>query len=734
MKLAHLDFETYSEVGHVWDERAGVWRPPPGANKKGIFVVGTAAYAEHPSTEILSAAYDLNDGRGVQLWTPDMPPPVELLNHVFSGRIVAAWHSAFEFEIWRNVGIRRHDWPPLELDQMFDTMALALSHSWPGKLDKAAERAQVPQQKIADGKRLIRKFSVPRKPTKGNPNKRLMPADDPVDWQKFNEYNIADVAAERDTGRACPPLTDYELKLWRLDQVINERGIAIDRDALRNCIGVVDRVLATNNAEMREITGGVVQSTDELAKLQTWLQARGYYMHDMTKGSISHALDHDRPLDPAVCRTLELRQLSGLASIKKLYAINNRLSWDGRLRWLVQFYGAHTGRWAGRGPQPHNLPKQGPDVVRCAHCDSFSDARAVRCAWCEYLLADVTPQEWSPACVDDALAAFSGHPDQWGAAWPNALHAVSGCLRGLFVAADGKELIGSDYTSIEALLMAVLSGEQWRIDLFVDFEKPPLYAASAERITGVPMGDEGTHPQRQLGKLAELAGAYGGWIGAYKAFGADKYFPDDDAIKAAILDWRRASPMIVEFWGGQVRKHPDVWEWTPDLHGLEGAAVRALQTPGQTYMYRDIAYLVQAGNLYCRLPSGRWLTYHNARLVPTVCRRSGLDVFSIQFEGWNSDRNKGPIGWIVFETYGGKLAENVIQAVARDIMADGLIRLEEMRYWTVLHVHDEGVSEVPRGFGSIAEYETILGHRERWYADYPIRVSGGWRGHRFGKY
>jgi DNA polymerase len=234
-----------------------------------------------------------------------------------------------------------------------------------------------------------------------------------------------------------------------------------------------------------------------------------------------------------------------------------------------------------------------------------------------------------------------------------------------------------------------------------------------------------------LGKVAELASGYGGWINAWLQFGAGE-FMNELEIKNSIVPWRDASPMIVEFWGGQWRKHPDRWEWTPEFYGLEGAAVMAIQNPGQCFEYRGIKYGVKHDVLYCCLLSGRVLQYHRPRLYNDESP-FGKPIQKITFEGWNSDSTKGAVGWMRRDTYGGKLCENVVQATARDILSHAMPKLEKAEYPVVLHVHDEVVSEVPIGYGSIEEYEAIMADMPEWCKAWPIKASGGWRGTRYRK-
>jgi DNA polymerase len=310
------------------------------------------------------------------------------------------------------------------------------------------------------------------------------------------------------------------------------------------------------------------------------------------------------------------------------------------------------------------------------------------------------------------------------------------------VAAEGNELICSDFSSIEAVVVACLAGEAWRIQVFR--EGKGIYEVGGSRLDNILLEEiiayklkHGKHhPRRAVWKIAELAGCYGGWIGAWKNFGDTR--PDAE-IKADVLAWRRASPNIVEFWGGQTRNkfNRDLnGNWAPkraELFGLEGAAVSAVQQPGKAFWVGQIAYQYDGKVLYCRLPSGRFITYHNPQLRKSTGRWADEWELALTFEGWNSNRKKGPIGWTRMSLYGGLLAENVVQATARDYQAAALVTLEAAGYPPILHSHDEIAAEVKRGFGSIEEFEEI-GSRKPWWAvlpdgsPWPVAMKGGWRG------
>ena len=333
----------------------------------------------------------------------------------------------------------------------------------------------------------------------------------------------------------------------------------------------------------------------------------------------------------------------------------------------------------------------------------------------------------------------------------DALAAIAGALRGLYVAAPGHDLICSDYNSIEAIGLAMLAGEAWRIEVFQTHGK--IYETSAAKITGIPfeemMAMRGYdmsqpqwwnqkvsgphHPSRQkLGKVSELASGYQGWIGAWKAFGADAFLSDEE-MKNAILAWREASPAVVHFWGGQ--ETGPRWNRTPLMFGVEGMAVSAVCDPGTEYpvMRLDgtrsgVTFVMRADVLYCRLPSGRYLTYHHPRLSPS--ERGGQ---AISYEGYNTNPKNGPVGWIRMNTWGGRLVENINQAACRDIMTFACRNLEAAGYPVVLHIYDEIVSEIPEGWGSQAEFEAIMERRPPWAHDWPIRAPGAWRAKRYRK-
>ena len=714
--LPDFDFETYSEAGlqYVNDK----WVTLPNSSKRGLFAVGGVAYTEHPSTEVLSLAYDLKDGKGKRLWIPGMGEPTDLFQHIAKGGLLEAWNSSFEYHVWLNVCHKRMGWPPLPLEQLRDAMAKSRANSLPGGLGDAAKVLQITDQKIEDGKRLIKKFSMPRNPTKKDARTRIKPEEDMNDAIKLYEYNIGDIEAESGVSIRIPDLSPTELKLWLLDQRINSRGVHLDSEARSNCEEIVRQATEKYTAELIALTGGTVQKPGEVAKITGWLGGMGVHLGSLTADTVKATLKRT-DIPDAARRVLEIRASLGAASVKKLYAMGHQVSQDGRLKDLFAFCGAdRTGRFAGRGPQPQNLPNSGPAVRKCRDCNQHYTPKLTACPWCKGDDVFNEDSEWGIEAVEDALRVIATRDLATVEHYlGDSIAAVSGCLRGLFSAAPGHELICSDYSAIEAVVLAALAGEEWRMDVFRTHGM--IYEMSAAKISGIPFEDFVAHKRKtgdhhplrkKIGKVSELASGYQGGIGAWKNFGADKHLSDQE-IKDAIKAWRAESPAIVAFW-----------------RGLEDAAIAAVQTPGTCYTYRGITYGVKDDVLYCQLLSGRTLAYHTPRLHPDVTPW-GTPVNKLTYMGRDSLTNQ----WVRLDTYGGKLCENTVQAIARDILTHAMPALEEAGYPVVLHIHDEIVCEVPIGAGSVEEFEEIMATLPEWAKDWPIKAAGGWRGTRYRK-
>lgn len=736
---ATLDFETYSEAGFIWQgpsdkKPLGRWVAPAGSKDKGLPAVGARVYAEHPSTEVITMSYRL-PGDVSRRWRPGAPPPILLFNWIRQGGLVEAHNAMFERLIWTFVCTVKYGWPMVPPEQWRCSAAKARAWGLPGALANMAKVLNLDTQKDAEGKRLIKLFSMPKDPGKADPSVRITRADRPEEAERFDAYCDTDVQAEMEGSARVPDLIPMELDYWQADQEVNLRGIGVDSPSVAACVSVLNQALAQYGEECREITDGIGPS--QVTELVKWLGQRGVKMSGMDSDAVEAALERD-DLTWECRRVLECRALVGSASVKKVYGMVNRVNRDGRLCDLFVYHGARTGRDTHADVQPGNLPKAGPSLRWCedAACGKPFAAKKHTCPWCGASDAFSSgPSPWEARAVDHALNVMAhGSLQLVEEVFGDALLTISGCVRGLLVAGPGKDLICSDYTAIEAVVLAALAGEQWRLDTFAAGRS--IYLDSASKITGTPVEEyeaykkqHGSHhPDRQyVGKVAELALGYAGWLGAWRNFDSTDRFTDEQ-VKELIKEWRAASPAIVELWGGQTRGVP----WNPqrfELFGLEGMAIAAILSPGQRFTYRMIGYEVFDDVLYCVLPSGRRIAYHQPRLGPG--RYDG--TYSISFMTWNSNPKYGAIGWIRMDTYAGRLAENVTQAVARDIMTNAVVNAERQGYPIVLRVHDELAAEVDQGFGSIDEFEGIMTNVPTWAQDWPIKAAGGWRGRRYRK-
>ena len=762
------DFETYSEAGYFWDDQKAKWAGPPGAaqNKKGLPVVGAAVYAQHPSTEPLCFAYDLKDGAGKRFWRPGLPPPADLFAHIRAGGLFEAHNVGFEWWIWNEVMVPRWGWPPLAIEQCRDSMAKARTHALPGALGDLSTVLDLQHKKDKRGKSLLDKFSMPRNPTKGDPRRRIRPiwddaqadevraelialgltpraadmlvAEDKADTQALAEYNIRDIEAEQEVSNQVPDLGDQELRVWITDQEINRRGIRVDTRTIDAAILIIGEAQEVYGQELQRLAGC---GPSQLQQLKGWLHGRGVHLDAMDDDCIEAALKSPLPDDAR--RALEIRQAVGSASVKKVFAMRNAAARDDRLHDLYSFHGARTGRPTGNGAQPTNLPRSGPDCWECKSCGHHHNTPADdACPWCGARFDRTSKRgEWSPEAMEDAIEIVRcGSLSVLEHFYGDAMHALAGTLRGLFLAKEGHDYISSDFSAIEGVVIAALAGEKWRLDVFAGHGK--IYEMSAAKITGIPFEemmqykkDTGKHhPARQMpGKVAELGLGFGGWVSAWKAFNGPG---TDEEIKANILAWREASSAIVHFWGGQFERDEDGYR-TPKLYGLEGRLIEALQNPGRWFeverldgSWTGISYLYWQDVLYCALPSGRYITYHEPRLTPAEQAWRGL---SVSYMGWNTNPKNGPPGWIRMSLYGGRAAENVVQAVARDIQMNAIERLKAKGYQTVMHTYDEIVAEVPEGFGSVEELEAEMATLPEWARGWPIKASGGWRAKRYRK-
>jgi len=764
MPIPTMDFETFSAAGFVWQEPTekyplGRWVAPPGAKDPGIAAVGAPAYSEHPSTEVLTLSYDLCDGRGIRRWRPGQPLPLDLFAHVTAGGVIEAHNAMFERLIVENVCVPKYGWPMFPATAWRCSMATALVAQRPAALGALAEVLGLDQQKDTEGKRLIKKFCVPQQPIVGlvdkktgkvkrpdQPARRIYPEDDPEDFEKLCAYCDQDVRTEMAAMERLPALEPHEVAAWQATQAMNHRGLGVDRPGLMACLDILDQVLERYGQECEQITGFKVT---QLEKLKGWLAAYGVHTSSLDADALDALLARD-DLPPIARRVLELRERTGSASVKKMYGLLNQLCKDDRIRDLMVHHGTRPGRPTGNTVQPLNLPKAGPKLSWCPSCERPA-AHSPQCPWCGGLKPAVAKSKWESAMVDHVLEIMStGSLDMVERFFGDAMTALQGCVRGLFVAGPGNQLVSTDYSSLQAVVAACLAGEQWRIEAFQT--NKPIYLLGASKITGTPVeayqeyfathGEH--HPDRQkIGKVSELACGFGGWINSYRAFGSEE---PDEVIRAQILAWRKASPAIVEMWGGQWRGPP--WRRERhELYGLEGHFIKAVQNPGEYFEYRGIGFYMEGDCLVLRLPQvdgiRRALRYHEPRLTPSA---RNPDELSISFMTWNTNPNYGARGWVRMPTYGGRLFENVVMGVEVDIQRYGQRLLEAHGYPMVLGVYDEDVCEIPEGqpltLGLepvaglnpyVQEVEHLLRQMPPELSWWPIKAADGWAGRRYRK-
>lgn len=767
--LPDWDVETYSEAGFIWDPLAENYRAPAGATKKGLPAVGSTVYFEDPTADVINMAYDLKDGRGRRRWKPGEPPPLDLLQHLATfdpaapasysqPGIIEAHNAGFEMRCAIHVLHRKYGWPLLDMRQMRCSMAKARAYALPGKLENLASVLKS-TPKNPNGDKLIRLFSVPQKPTAKRLAGRVLASQEPVKAAQFDQYNEDDIIAEADASVRIPDLMPQELDYWLADMACNLRGVGVDVESVAGCLKVLEQAHRKYNAELYQITDGEIAKASEATALGNFVYARtGLRMMSKGKPSVDSdaveaALEDPRVpqhppggLDP-VRRVLEIRALIGSAAVKKVYSMARMATRDHRLCDLHVYHGARTGRDTHQDVQSGNMAKSGPNIRWCESdgCGRPYAHALDSCPWCGASAAfsrerfdKDSDKGWTWQAVESALEIMRyGNLELTEYFFGDAVLTISGCVRSLLVAGPGKDLICSDYSAIEAVVLAVLAGEQWRIDAFHRGES--IYYHGAAGVTGKSYQfyadykrDNGhEHPDRsKIGKVAELALGFMGWIKAWRNFDKSDNF-NDEQVKEIILKWQAASPMLKECAGGQVRGSP----WRPtkfENYGYEGMFLNAILNPGQTFTYRGIDFTVQNDTMFVKLLSGRRLTYHSPRAERHE-RFKGVTVYKLSYMGWNTNDKMGGKGWVRMDTYSGKLVENITQATARDLMSAAVVRLERAGYPVVMRVHDEIVSEVPEGFGSKDEFEALMAQLPEWAAGWPVRCGGTYRARRYKK-
>lgn len=613
-----IDLETYSDVNL---KKAGLYR-----------------YVQSPAFEILLFAYSL-DGAPTQV--VDMAQgekiPLEVVHALTDPQCLKhAYNAAFEWYcLSKYMGVQL---PP---SQWRDTMLHGLYAGYTAGLDATGRALGIPEdkQKLATGKALIRYFCVPCKPTKSNGGRtRNYPHHDPEKWELFKTYNGQDVVAEMEIERRLSvfPVPDFVQKQWETDLLINARGVAVDMDFCEGALELGETIRTQLTDEAVQLSG--LQNPNSVKQLARWLSAEtGDDITTLRKETIKELLGRDNA--DHVQRMLEIRQELGKTSTKKYDAIEAAVCDDGRVRGLLQFYGANrTGRWAGRLVQVQNLPRTYTEPLEFA-------------------------RELVKGRKLDALRTVYGSPND----------TLSQLIRTAFVAAPGNVLIDADFSAIEARVISWLADEEWRLEVFRTHGK--IYEASASQMFGVPLErikkGNPEYSLRQRGKVAELALGYQGGVPAMRQMDTGKLLADlpDEEIKDIVDKWRNTNPKIRNLW-----------------YSFNDAAIRVIQNGGSLRVRcctfaRECDCIRGTTCMTILLPSGRKLYY-----VEPAVGENRWGGPSITYMGVN-DKNK----WGRIETYGGKLVENVVQAIARDCLAQAIGHLEAAGLPVVFHIHDEVV-------------------------------------------
>lgn len=620
---------------------------------------GVYKYVEAPDFTILLFAYSVDGGpvtccdfaRGEKL-------PEDVVEALRDPSVVkTAFNAAFE-----RVCISRYfGWPLMDPAQWRCTMVRAARMGLPLSLEQCGEVLRLEYGKMKEGKALIRYFSTPNK------GKRHLPTDAPDRWEIYKQYNIRDVEVEQQVlakVRRLEP-AEFDEKLYVVDQLINDRGVLIDRQLVDNAVRLDKEYKAQLLEEAKTLTR--MENPNSPAQIKEYLRrTTGLSIDSLNKKNLDDIADQLIGC-PKAKQVLQLRREMGKTSNKKYTAMQQCVCADGRIHGLLQFCGAaRTGRWAGRLVQVQNLPQN--------HLKDLDYARRL---------------------------VRMGELDDFQLNYSNPTQVLSELIRTAFIAKPGCTFHVCDFSAIEARVIAWLAGEQWILDVFK--AGGDIYCTTAGKMFNCVVEKHGQNSElRQKGKIAVLALGYGGGVAALEAMGGGRMGLSQQEEKDIMLRWRQANPHIVRFWGI-----------------IEAAAVRAIKTGESTTIHRGIVVAYRWGMLLITLPSGRTICYPRVNIG--IERNDGWrgDHEIIEYEGMNQVTKK----WERIRTYGGKLTENVVQAIARDILGYIILRADAAGLNIVFHIHDEIVVEAEPG-QALQDVENIFSKPIDWCRDLPLKGAG----------
>lgn len=617
METISIDIETYSGND---------------LNKCGVY-----KYVQHPDFDILLFGYAVDGG---EVHVVDLAAGEEIPDEILtalSDEAVTKWAFNSNFErICLSEWLRRN-YPghfssySVEGDSVgkyLDPKGWKCSMIWsaymglPLSLAGVGAVLGVEEQKLKEGKDLIRYFCVPCKPTKSNGGRtRNLPEHDSEKWEMFKFYNRRDVEVEQSIQKKLHNFTvpDFVWEEFWLDQEINDRGILLDLTLVKNAI-VLDEISKDKLSDtMRDLTE--LENPNSVAQMKQWLSDQGVEAESLGKKDVAKMIA-DEDIDEDVTEALRLRQQLAKSSVKKYQAMQTAVCNDGRARGMFQFYGANrSGRWAGRIIQLQNLPQN--------HMDDLEQARGL---------------------------VRNGDYEALSMLYDSVPNVLSELIRTAFVAGEGNKFCVADFSAIEARVLSWLAGEQWRTDVFVN--SGDIYCASASAMFGVPVEKHGQNAElRQKGKIAELALGYGGSVGALKSMGAIEMGLTEEELQPLVDSWRSANPNIVRFW------------WDVDR------AVKKAVKQREPSELKGIRFECRSGMLFIMLPSGRRLAYVKPRMGEN---RFGGE--SVTYEGVGGTKK-----WERIESYGPKFVENIVQAISRDILCYAMRTLSHCRICAHVH-------------------------------------------------
>lgn len=717
---ATIDFESRSQCSL---EDCGSWR-----------------YSEDSTTEVLCFAFHLPgwEESRTGLWypankelglvEPDDTDLMELFYWIAQGEMVEAHNAWFERGIWTNIC---KTWPLIEDRQWMCSAAKAAAHSLPRSLDDAVDALRLPIRKDEVGSKLMKSMVKPAKWKKAERalwaiqfagcfscygkgkvkipkvqklqvceacgGSGLRPLDVPdmpvkyigtrADHFRLHEYCRTDVRAEKGLSESLPDLSPAESRIFALDQRINERGFGLDKEAIDAALDIIDELFADSNRELARLTQGAVTKATQRAKFIAWCGSMGFAL-DNTQGETLDAIIESPPegIPPDVLTAIELTRTLGRSSTAKYVTMRDWLCRDSRAHGGLLYHGAGTGRWSGKGIQPHNFPKgvvKGLDMVRAWEALKTRDIKRV-----------------------ESINWGSDERPSYG----DIMQVLSSALRGVIVPTQGSELFVADYAAIEARVLLWLAEDDDALDVFR--QGKDIYCEMASAIYNRPINKKDDPDERQLGKAAVLGLGY--------QMGASK-FVDSAATYGATITEEFAKD-VVDAYRSKFWRVKEMW-WA-----MEKAAIRATDNPGRTVRCGRVSWVVEGDFLYVVLPSGRRLAYPD----PEVRENQtpwGETRDQLTFMGVDAYTRK----WKRQSTYGGSIVENIVQAIARDLMAEAMLRAEDTNlYKVVLTVHDELVAEAPVGKGDVKEFEHLTAALPDWAWGMPVEAEG-WKGPRYRK-